>query len=80
MEAKSADLSALRINRSTEPAPGAPGARRWILPAAVTAGIVAAVAVAVPLARRAFSGSLEVRLTPATLVSPGHREAISLPG
>lgn len=76
MEAKSADLSALRINRSTERAPGALGARRWILPAAVVAGIVAAVAVAVPLARRAFSGSLEVRLTPAMLVSPGQADAV----
>jgi hypothetical protein len=50
MEAKSADLSALRINRSAEPAPGA-GARRWIVPVAVGAGIAAGAAVALFAAR-----------------------------
>ena len=75
MEAKSADLSALRINRSAEPAPGT-GARRWIVPVAVAAGIAAGAAVALFALRRSFGGALEVHLTPATLVSPGQADAV----
>jgi len=75
MEAKSADLSALRINRSAEPAPGAT-ARRWVLPIAVAAGIAAGVAVALFAARGSFGGAIEVHLTPATLVSPSQANAV----
>jgi len=75
MEAKSADLSALRINRSAEPAPGA-AARRWVLPIAVAAGIAAGVAVALFAARGSFGGAIEVHLTPATLVSPSQANAV----
>jgi HlyD family secretion protein len=75
MEAKSADLSALRINRSAEPAPGA-AARRWVVAVAVAASIAAGVALALFAARRSFGGALEVRLTPATLVSPGQADAV----
>ena len=75
MEAKSADLSALRINRSAEPAPGAT-ARRWVLPIAVAAGIAAGVAVALFAARGSFGGAIEVHLTPVTLVSPSQANAV----
>jgi len=75
MEAKSADLSALRINRSAEPARGA-AARRWVLPIAVAAGIAAGVAVALFAARGSFGGAIEVHLTPATLVSPSQANAV----
>jgi HlyD family secretion protein len=75
MEAKSADLSALRINRSAEPAPGA-GARRWIVPVAVGAGIAAGAAVALFAARGSFGGAVEVHLTPAALVSPSQADAV----
>src|SRR5438094_6751013 len=75
MEANSAGLSALRINRSAEPAPGA-AARRWVVPVAVAASIAAGVAVALFAARRSFGSALEVHLTPATLVSPGQADAV----
>ena len=68
MEAKNADLSALRINRATDPA--ASGATpRW-----VTIGLPAAGVVVLAVILLATGGSLgaaaSVRLTPATMVSP----------
>ncbi|PYO99785.1 MAG: efflux RND transporter periplasmic adaptor subunit [Gemmatimonadetes bacterium] len=71
MEAKNADLAALRINRSPEPTAAASSgrARRWLtigLPAAVIL-----VVAAVPLIRGGALGSaVPVHLTPATMVSP----------
>src|SRR6267142_2706421 len=71
MEAKNADLTALRINRSPEPAEAASSgrARRWL-----TIGLPGATILvlgAVLLVRGgALGSSLPVHLTPATMVSP----------
>jgi len=76
MEAKNADLAALRINRSPEPAAGAPPrrARRWLV-IGLPAGMVV-LAAAVALAGGALSPALAVHLTPATLVSPVRAGAV----
>ncbi len=76
MEAKNADLAALRINRSPEPTagPSPRRARRWLaigLPAAMMV-----VAAAVVLAGGALSPALPVHLTPATMVSPVRAGAV----
>lgn len=71
MEAKNADLTALRINRSPEPAEAASSglARRWLTIGLPGATIV--VLAAVLLVRGgALGSSLPVHLTPATMVSP----------
>lgn len=75
MEAKNADLSALRINRSAEQS-GASARSRWPLTVALVAAGVVAVAVAVVLARRTFGAALEVRLAPATVLSPSQASAV----
>ena len=76
MEAKNADLSALRINRATDPA--ASGATpRW-----VTIGLPAAGVVVLAVILLATGGSLgaaaSVRLTPATMVSPIRSGAVMI--
>src|SRR5438309_9399431 len=76
MEAKNADLAALRLNRDPEPAPAAPPrrSRGWLtiaLPAAVL--ILAAAAV---IAGGALDRALPVHLTPATMVSPMRSGAV----
>jgi len=76
MEAKNADLAALRINRSPDPTagPSPRRARRWLaigLPAAMMV-----VAAAVVLAGGALSPALPVHLTPATMVSPVRAGAV----
>jgi RND family efflux transporter MFP subunit len=75
MEAKNADLSALRINRSAEPS-GASARSRWPLTVALVAAGVVAVTVAVVVARRTFGAALEVRLAPATMMSPSQASAV----
>ena len=75
MEAKNADLSALRINRSAEPT-GTSARSRWPLTVALVGAGVVAVAVAVVLARRTFGAALEVRLAPATMISPSQASAV----
>lgn len=79
MDAKNADLAALRINRSTDAAgAGSPLPRRsrlWLaigLPAA--AGVV--VVAALVITGGALTPALPVRLTPATLVSPMRAGAV----
>src|SRR2546428_50785 len=77
MEAKNADLSALRINRSADPGavPSSGRARRWLMIGLPTAGIL--VLAAVPLIRSGSLGSpLPVHLTPATMVSPARSGAM----
>jgi len=77
MEAKNADLSALRINRSADPGavPSSGRARRWLMIGLPTAGIL--VLAAVPLIRGGSLGSpLPVHLTPATMVSPARSGAM----
>jgi len=71
MEAKNADLSALRIDRAADPAAASPppGTRRWLAIGLPAAGV--AVLAAVLLATNgAFSSAIPVRLSPATMVSP----------
>src|SRR6266566_3968733 len=75
MEAKNADLSALRIDRAADPAAPIPGARRWLVIGLPVAGVV--VLAAVLLATSGALGSaVPVRLTPATLVSPMRSGAV----
>lgn len=75
MEAKNADLSALRINRSAEPT-DASARSRWTLTVALVAAGVVVVAVAVVVARRTFGAAVEVRLAPATMMSPSQASAV----
>ena len=75
MEAKNADLSALRINRSAEPT-DASARSRWPLTVALVAAGVVIVAVAVVLARRTFGAAVEVRLAPATMLSPSQASTV----
>src|SRR5437773_6899360 len=75
MEAKNADLSALRIDRAADPAAPTPGARRWLVIGLPVAGVV--VLAAVLLATSGALGSaVPVRLTPATMVSPMRSGAV----
>ena len=75
MDAKNADLSALRINRAP-PEAGEPGTRpnwgRWIL---LTVLVIVAIAVAT-LATRGMRGGIAVRLAPATLVAPSQANVV----
>jgi HlyD family secretion protein len=75
MDAKNADLAALRINRAAEPAAASPRrARRWLaigLPAAVL--VVAAVLL---MTGGALTPAFPVHLTPATMVSPVRAGAV----
>jgi RND family efflux transporter MFP subunit len=77
MEAKNADLSALRINRSEDPAPPARGRRGWLV-----IGTVAIVALALVATVLLVGGSLRsavpVHLTRATMVSPIRSGAIMI--
>ena len=71
MDAKNADLSALRIDRAVPtPAGGVP---RWLLLGVPALIVVVAV---VALVARAMGGSLTARLTPATLVSPAQANTV----
>ena len=73
METKNADLSALRINRSAEPtAPS--GSRAWVWVAVATG--VALLVAALLVWRGTFRSAVEVRLAPATMVTPGHSGAL----
>ena len=77
MEAKNADLAALRINRSPEATEAGPAgrARRWLLIGLPTAAILVVGAVFV-ITGGALSAALPVRLTPATMVSPMRAGAV----
>src|SRR5207245_7981738 len=75
MEAKNADLSALRIDRAADPVAPTPGARRWLMIGLPVVGVV--VLAAVLLATSGALGSaVPVRLTPATMVSPMRSGAV----
>src|SRR2546429_227807 len=75
MEAKNADLSALRIDRAVARPPRTPGVRRWWWIGLPVAGVV--VLAAVLLATSGALGSaVPVRLTPAALVSPMRSGAV----
>ena len=75
MEAKNADLAALRIDRAADPVAPTPGARRWLVIGLPVAGIV--VLAAILLATSGALGSaVPVRLAPATMVSPMRSGAV----
>src|SRR6266513_2872049 len=71
MEAKNADVTALRNNRSTEPSAAAfpRRARRWLTLGLPAAAIVVLAAV-LSISGGALGSALPVHLTPATMVSP----------
>lgn len=77
MEAKNADLAALRINRSPHSTEAAPvrRARRWVTIALPGAGILVLAAV-LSISSGALGSALPVHLTPATMVSPIHSGAV----
>lgn len=73
MDAKNADLSALRINRAEPDDTGTrPNWGRWIL---LTIVVILVIAVAT-LATRGMRGGVGVRLTPATLVAPSQANVV----
>src|SRR5947208_13982271 len=75
MEAKNADLSALRIDRAADPVVASPGARRWLAIGLPVAGVI--VLAAVLLATSGALGSaVPVRLTPAIMVLPMRSGAV----
>ncbi|HXQ28171.1 MAG TPA: efflux RND transporter periplasmic adaptor subunit [Gemmatimonadales bacterium] len=67
MDTSSADLSALRINRHDPPSRGA---GRWRWAAVIAGGLAVALIAGVVVARGVLGSSVEVRVVPATLVSP----------
>jgi len=75
MEAKNADLSALRINRGAEQTP-APSGLQWWVRVAVAMGSAAVVVTSLLVMRGSFRSAIEVRLAPATMVSPGQAGAV----
>jgi RND family efflux transporter MFP subunit len=73
MDAKNADLSALRINRADPVESGTrPNWGRWIL---LTVLVIVVIAVAT-IATRGMRGGIAVRLTPATLVAPSQANVV----
>jgi len=75
MEAKNADLSALRIDRAADPAAPTPGARRWLAIGLSVVGVVVLAAILLATSGALGSG-IPVRLTPATMVSPMRSGAV----
>lgn len=75
MEAKNADLSALRIDRATPAAAG--GTRRWLTIGLPAAGAVV-LAVILLATGRSLGSAAPVRLTPATMVSPIRSGAVMI--
>ncbi|HEV8400969.1 MAG TPA: efflux RND transporter periplasmic adaptor subunit [Gemmatimonadales bacterium] len=77
MEAKNADLSALRIDRAGAENSSGPGTRRWLtigLPAAA----VVLLAGALVTTRGGLGSATSVHLTPATMVSPIRSGAVMI--
>ena len=77
MEAKNADLSALRINRAGDPPPRATERPRWLVIGLIATGTVVLV-VTLLLLSGALRSALPVQLTPATLVSPMRSGAVMI--
>ena len=79
MEAKNADLAALRINRSSEPASAAPPSRgrvpRW-LTIGLPAGVILALVGVFLITGGALRSAVPVHLTPATMMSPVRSGAV----
>jgi len=77
MEAKNADLSALRINRAEDSASPTRDRRRWMVIGLVAAGVVVLVTV-VALIGGGLRSAVPVRLTAATMVSPMRSGAVMI--
>ena len=77
MEAKNADLAALRINRSSEPASESPRRRvpRW-LTIGLPAGVILALVGVFVITGGALRSAVSVHLTPATMMSPVRSGAV----
>jgi len=75
MEAKNADLSALRIDRAADPVVASPGARRWLAIGLPVAGVIVLAAVLLTTSG-ALGSAVPVRLTPAIMVSPMRSGAV----
>src|SRR5690348_11386013 len=79
MEAKNADLAALRINRSSESASAAPppGGRvpRWLM-IGLPAGVILALVGVFLITGGALRSAVPVHLTPATMMSPVRSGAV----
>src|SRR5438132_1893276 len=75
MEAKNADLSALRIDRAADPVAPTPGVRRWLMIGLPGQGVVVLAAVRLSTSG-ALGSAVPVRLTPATMVSPMRSGAV----
>src|SRR5690349_11009087 len=79
MEAKNADLAALRINRSSESASAAPPSRgrvpRW-LTIGLPAGVILALVGVFLITGGALRSAVPVHLTPATMMSPVRSGAV----
>src|SRR3989442_10834987 len=79
MEAKDADLSALRITRPAEPTAAVRGGRgtgRLKLGLVAAAVLVVGAGTGAVLSRGAFQSAVPVRLAPATVVSPTQSAAV----
>ena len=77
MDNKSADLSALRINRDAPPTPGShggPGRRRLLI---VGVPAVLLLTLAGFLVARSLGGGIQVHLTPAVRISPSQANALA---
>ena len=71
MDARSADLGALKIDRATPPAPR--GGRRWLL---IAAQALIVLVVGAWLVSRSIGGAIPVRLVPAVLISPAQASSV----
>jgi RND family efflux transporter MFP subunit len=77
LEAKNADLSALRINRGGDAAPPATDRRRWLVIGLIAIGAVVLVAILLRMGG-ALGSAVPVHLTPATVVSPMRSGAVMI--
>ena len=74
MDARSADLGALKIDRTTPTAPqGGRGGRRWLL---IAAQALIVLVVGAWLMSRSIGGAIPVRLVPAVLISPAQASSV----
>ena len=74
MDNKSADLSALRINRDAVPTPASNGGRRWLL---IGVPVVLLLSLTGFLVARGLGGGLQVHLTPAVRISPSQANVLA---
>ncbi|HET9709837.1 MAG TPA: efflux RND transporter periplasmic adaptor subunit [Gemmatimonadales bacterium] len=73
MDARSADLGALKIDRTTPPAPQGGRGGRWLL---IGAQALIVLVVGAWLVSRSIGGAVPVRLVPAVLISPAQASTV----